>query len=182
KKAIENLKNSLNHMKPSERADNLKELVGQQKHLGDMWRKLSNEKLKELLSHNAQGQEFGAISKDKLEKWTKELQEGSTKSLQRELDEIKKDLEQLAKTDDPVKKAELEKQIKKRMKDLSDFANDRVNSKPLTAALQRAMKQLERAKMEGMDQEAIQAAQKSLDLTKLELKEIAQSAKDLKAL
>ena len=100
----------------------------------------------------------------------------------KELDEIKKDLEQLAKTDDPVKKAEIEKQIKKRMKDLSDFANDKVNSKPLTAALQRAMKQLEMAKMEGMDKEAIEAAEKSLDLTKLELKEVAQSAKDLKAL
>jgi hypothetical protein len=147
-----------------------------------MWRKLSNEKLKELLSHNAQGQEFGAISKDKLEKWTKELQEGSTKSLQQELEEIKKDLEELAKTDDPIKKAELEQKIKKRMKELSDFASDKVNSKPLTAALQRAMKQLETAKMEGLDKESVEAAERSLDLTKLELKEIAQSAKDLKAL
>jgi hypothetical protein len=169
-------------MQPSERSDNLKELVGQQKHLGDMWRKLSNEKLKELLSQNPQGQQFGQISKDKLEKWTKELQEGSTKSLQQELDEIKKDLEQLAKTDDPVKKAELEQKIKKRMKELSDFASDKVNSKPLTAALQRAMKQLETAKMEGLDKESVEAAERSLDLTKLELKEIAQSAKDLKAL
>jgi hypothetical protein len=182
KKAIENLKAALNKMKPSEKSDNFKELVGQQKHLGDMWRKLNNEKLKELLSHNAQGQEFGAISKDKLEKWTKELQEGSTKSLQKELDEIKKDLEQLAKTDDPVKKAELEQKIKKRMKELNDFATDKVNSKPLAAALQRAMKQLDAARMEGMDKESVEAAERSLDLTKLELKEIAQSAKDLKAL
>lgn len=182
KKAIENLKAALNRMQPSEKSANLKELVGQQKHLGDMWRKLSSEKLKQLLSHDAQGQQFGAINKDKLEKWTKELQEGSTKSLQRELDEIKKDLEQLARTDDPVKKAELEQKIKKRMKELTDFANDKVNSKPLAAALQRAMKQLETAKMEGMDKESVEAAEKSLDLTKLELKEIAQSAKDLKAL
>ncbi|MGE5194268.1 MAG: hypothetical protein ACM3U2_17390 [Deltaproteobacteria bacterium] len=182
KKAIENLKTALNKMKPNEKSDNLKELVGQQKHLGDSWRKLNNEKLKELLSHNAQGQEFGAISKDKLEKWTKELQEGSTKSLQKELDEIRKDLEQLAKTDDPVKKAELEQKIRKRMKELNDFATDKVNSKPLAAALQRAMKQLEAARMEGMDKESIEAAERSLDLSKLELKEIAQSAKDLKAL
>ncbi len=182
KKAIENLKAALGRMQPSEKSDNLKELVGQQKHLGEMWRKLSNEKLKDLLSHNAQGQEFGAISKDKLEKWTKELQEGSTRGLQKELEEIKNDLQQLAKTDDPVKKAELEQKIKKRMKELSDFASDKVNSKPLTAALQRAMKQLETAKMEGLDQESVDAAERSLDLTKLELKEIAQSAKDLKAL
>jgi hypothetical protein len=182
KKAIEDLKKALNRMKPTERSDNLKELVGQQKHLGDMWRTLNNEKLKELLSQNAQGQEFGAINKEKLEKWTKELQEGSTKSLQKELDEIKQDLEQLAKTDDPVKKAELEQKIKKRMKELTDFATDKANSKPLTAALQRAMKQLETARMQGMDKESVEAAERSLDLTKLELKEIAQSAKDLKAL
>ena len=182
KKAIENLKTALNRMKPNEKSDNLKQLVGQQKFLGDKWRKLSSEKLKELLSQNPQGQQFGATEKDKLEKWTKELQEGSTKSLQRELEEIKKDLEQLAQTDDPVKKAELEKKIKKRMKELSDFASQKVNSKPLTAALQRAMKQLEMSKMEGLDKESLEAAEKSLDLTKLELKEIAQSAKDLKAL
>jgi hypothetical protein len=182
KKAIENLKSTLNRMKPGEKSNNLKELVGQQKFLGDKWRKLSSEKLKELLSQNPQGQQFGATDKDKLEKWTKELQEGSTKSLQRELEEIKKDLEQLAKTDDPVKKAELEKKIKKQMKELSDFASQKVNSKPLTAALQRAMKQLEMSKMEGLDKESLEAAEKSLDLTKLELKEIAQSAKDLKAL
>ena len=182
KKAIENLKTALNRMQPSEKSDNLKELVGQQKFLGDKWRKLSSEKLKELLSQNPQGQQFGATDKDKLEKWTKELQEGSTKSLQRELEEIKQDLEQLAKTDDPVKKAELEQKIKKKMKELSDFASQKVNSKPLTAALQRAMKQLEMSKMDGLDKESLEAAEKSLDLTKLELKEIAQSAKDLKAL
>ena len=44
------------------------------------------------------------------------------------------------------------------------------------------MKQLETAKMEGLDKESVEAAEKSLELTKLELKEIAQSAKDLKAL
>lgn len=182
KKAIENLKMALKQMKPSEKSDNLKELVGQQKHLGDMWRHLNNEKLKDLLSHNAEGQEFGALSKDKLEKWTKELQEGSTKGLQKEIEEIKKELEQLAKTEDPVKKAELEQKVKKRMKELSEFASNKVNSKPLTAALQRAMKQLESAKMQGLDEEAMEAVERSLDLTKLELKEIAQSAKDLKAL
>ncbi|MBS0264872.1 MAG: hypothetical protein JSS02_23250 [Planctomycetes bacterium] len=182
KKAIENLKTALNKMKPEEKADNLKELVGQQKFLGDKWKKLSSEKLKQLLTQAQQGQQFGSQNKDKLEKWTKELQEGSTKALQQELEEIKKDLEQLAKTDDPAKKADLEKQIKKRMKELSDFASEKVNSKPLTAALQRAMKQMEMSRMEGMDQEALEAAEKSLDLTKMELKEIAQSAKDLKAL
>lgn len=182
KKSIENLKAALNKMKPSTKGLNSKELAGNQKNIGDQWRKLSGEKLKDLLAQNPQGQQFGAIDRDKLEKWTKELQEGSTKSLQKELDELKADLEKLAKTDDPVKKAELEQKVKKRMKDLSDFASDKVNSKPLAAALQRAMKQMELSKMEGMDSEGREAAEKSLELAKAELQEIAQSAKDLKAL
>ncbi|MFN0055652.1 MAG: hypothetical protein ACKV0T_26185 [Planctomycetales bacterium] len=182
-KAIENLKDALKKMQPRERSGNFKELVGQQKALGDKWRKLSAEKLKDLLSQNPQTQQFGSLDKDKLEKWTRELQEGSTKSLQQELEALKEDLERLGKTDDPVKKAELEQQAKKRMKDLSNFASDKVNSKPLAAALQRAMKQIEMAKMEGLEgNEALESAEKSLDLAKMELNEIAQSAKDLKAL
>lgn len=182
-KAIENLKAALKKMQPREKEGNFKELVAQQKALGDKWRKLSAEKLKDLLSQNPQAQQFGAIDKDKLQKWTRELQEGSTKSLQQELDQLKEELKELAKTDDPVKKAELEQKIKKRMKELSNFASEKANSKPLVAALQRAMKQLEMAKMEGMDsKESMEAVEKSLDLTKMELKELAQSAKDLKAL
>lgn len=183
KKALENLKTALNKMKPAEKEGNFKELAGQQKFLGDKWRKLSLEKLKDLLSQNPQTQQFGSLDKDKLEKWTRELQEGSTKSLQQELEQLKDELKQLSKTDDPVKKAELEQKIKKQLKELAEVAGERANSKPLAAALQRAMKQLEMAKMEGLDsKEALEAAEKSLDLAKGELQEIAQSAKDLKAL
>jgi hypothetical protein len=44
------------------------------------------------------------------------------------------------------------------------------------------MEQLEMAKSESMSQEALEAAEKSLDLAKLQLDEIAQSAEDLQAL
>lgn len=182
-KAIENLKAALNKMQPREREGNFKELVAQQKMLGDKWRKMSGEKLKDLLSQNPQAQQFGAMDREKLEKWGRELREGSTKGLQQELEELKEQLRELAKTDDPVKKAELEQKVKKRMKELANFAAEKANSKPLAAALQRAMKQLEMSRMEGMNnEESLEAAEKSLDLTKLELKELAQSAKDLKAL
>jgi len=183
RRAIEGLKNSLNRMKPKQKSDNQKELAGQQKHIGDMWRKLNSEKLKELLSHSPEEQQLGNVDREKLEKWTRELQEGSSKALQSEINEIIEDLQRLAKTDDPVKKAELEQKIRKRMRDLKSFANDKVNSKPLSAALERAMQQLEMSRMEGLEpKEAAEAAQKSLELTKLELKEIAQSATDLKKL
>jgi hypothetical protein len=183
KKAVESLKLALNKMKPSEKSSNLKVLAGEQKHLGDMWRKISAEKLKELLNQQMQGQHFGgSTAPEKLEKWARELQEGSTKSLQQEISELKAELQQLAKTDDPVKKAELEQKIKKRLKDIEEFARTKVNSKPLTAALERARKQLEMAKMPGMQSEAAQAASESAELARMELQEIAQSAKDLKEL
>jgi hypothetical protein len=182
-KALENLKAALNKMQPKAREGNFKQLIEHQKVMGDKWRKLSAEKLRDLLSQNPEAQQFGAIDRDKLEKWTRELQEGSTRSLQQELDSLKNELKELAKTNDPVKKAELEQQIKKRMKELSSFATENVNSKPLAAALQRAMQQLEMSKLEGLDrQESLEAAEKSLDLSKMELKELAQSARDLKAL
>lgn len=182
-KAIEDLKTALNKMRPKEKSGNFKELTGQQKVIDGMRFKVSNEKLKGLLAQNADAQQFGAIDREKLEKWTRELQEGSSKGLEQALEDIKSDLQNLSKIDDPVKKAEMEQKLRKKMKELSSFASERAGSKPLTAALKRAMKQLEMAKMEGMDEkEAHEAVEKSLDLSKLELKELAQSAKDLKAL
>lgn len=182
KKAIEGLKTSFQKMKPAEKKENLQALMQEQKKLGELWRKISAEKLKELLNQTSQNQEFGATDKEKLHKWTRELQEGSTETLKKELDEMKEDLKRLAKTKDPVKKAELEQKLKKRMKELADFASDKVKSKPLSAALERAMKQLDMAKLDNLSTESLEAAEKSLDLSKMELKEIAQSAKDLKAL
>lgn len=182
KKAIENLKASFKKMEPKAKQENFKLLAANQKNLGELWRKVNAEKLKDLLTKAPQEQQFGAGDKDKLQKWTRELQEGSTDSLRKELDEIKDDIEKLAKTQDPVKKAELEQKLKKRLKELQEFASEKANSKPLTAALERAMKQLDMAKMDGLQTESLEAMNKSLDLTKLELKEIAQSAKDLQAL
>ncbi|RPI80277.1 MAG: hypothetical protein EHM42_12345, partial [Planctomycetaceae bacterium] len=183
KKAIEGLKTALNKMRPQEKTNNQRELAGQQKNLGEMWRRLNNEKLKELFSHSPQEQQFGSANKEKLEKWTRELQEGSSAALQKEIEEAIEDLQRLEQTTDPVKKAELEQKIRKKLKDLNQFAGDRVGSKPLSAALQRAMQQLEMSRMEGMDpKEAAQAVKESLELSKAELQEIAQSAKDLQKL
>ena len=57
-----------------------------------------------------------------------------------------------------------------------------MNSKQLAAALKRAMTQLESSQIEGLSSESLEAMLESLDLANLELEEIAQSVKDLKAL
>lgn len=183
KKAIEEFKSQLKKMKPLDKKGNLNKLVGTQKELGKKWRKISAAKLKDLLNQSANSQQFGGAEKDKLDKWTRELQEGSTESLQQEIEELKQDLQRLLKEKDPLKRAEMAQRIKKKLSDLEEFASERVNSKPLSAALKRAMKQLEMGKLdEGLSSEALEAVAKSLDLSKMELQEIAQSAKDLKAL
>lgn len=182
KQATDELKQAFRKMKPLEKGTNLKTLVREQKILGEMWRRISAEKLKDLLSQANQNQQFGSGENPKLQKWTKELQEGSTESIQKQIDEIMKNAEELAKTEDPVKRAELEQKMKKDLKELQQLANDKLNSKPLNAALDRAMKQLESSKMEDLKKDALDALEKSLELTKLELKEVAQSAKDLKKL
>ena len=81
-------------------------------------------------------------------------------------------------------KQEQLRRLKKKMKEMEDFAKKNVKSEALAAALQRAMKQLEQSK-EGECKtaaEVLENAMKSLELSKMELQEIAKSAKDLQEL
>ncbi len=150
KKAIESLKGDFKKSKKQDREGNSKRLAVQQKKLGEKWRKLNAKKLNELFNNSSDSnQRFGGMQKDKLTKWSRELQEGSTESLKKEIDAIKAELQKLAKTTDPVKKAELREKIKQRLKDLEELALNKLDSKPLAAAVKRAMKQLESSKREG---------------------------------
>jgi hypothetical protein len=182
RKALDNLKSSFRRMQPLEKTGNFKLLAANQKILAGKWRNLREHQLKKLLSQSATFQKFGGVDQDKLQKWTRELQEGSTESLRQELSELQEELKRLMKATDPAKKAEIAQKLKKRLKDLEEFASKKVNSKQLVAALKRAMKQLESSRFEGMSFEALEALSQSLNLTKFELEEIAQSVKDLKAL
>ncbi len=182
-KAIEDLKKAFQTAKREDRKGNAQKLAEHQKKLGEKWRKLNNKKLKDLFSKSEDSnQNFGGIKKAKLVKWTRELQDGSTESLQKEIDLIKAELQKLAKTKDPVKKAEMREKIKQRLRDMEELASSKLDSKPLAAAVKRAMKQLEASKREGLSTEALEALSESMDLTKMELREIAQSAKDLENL
>ena len=67
------------------------------------------------------------------------------------------------------------------MKEMEKFASEQANSKTLAAALQRARKQMEMLDGE-LSEEARKTLEQSLELSKLELEELAQSARDLKQL
>lgn len=182
REALDELKRSFKKMKPREKKENFKALATNQKLLGEKWRKLSKEKLKQLLSQSTPQQRFGSANNEKLEKWARELQDGSTDSLAKEFSELQEELKRLQKATDPVEKAAIKQRIKKRLKDLEDFASKKMDSKQLSAALKRAMKQLESSKFEGLSEQSLEGLSESLELSKLELEELAQSAKDLKAL
>jgi tetratricopeptide (TPR) repeat protein len=181
KKAIEGLKNSLRKAKANQPKLNRKMLAANQKDLGKKYQKIRAEKLKNLLSKASSSHQFGRKNDELMRKWSRELQEGSTDSLQKEFEKLKEDLKRLSKTEDPIKRAELMQKLQKRMKEMEKFASEQANSKTLAAALQRAQKQLEM--LDGdLSKEARKALEQSLDLSKLELEELAQSARDLKQL
>ena len=141
--AIEELKLAFNKMEPTKKDENLKALMAEQKDIGKLWRQLSAERLKDLMSQSASGdQKFGANEDEKLEKWQQELQEGNAGGIQKEMKDIRQALQKLAQTKDPVQRAELMQQLKERLEDLEKFAEDKLHNEELASALDRAMQQL----------------------------------------
>src|SRR5690606_27992205 len=171
----------LRRMEPKQREDNARTLASHQKKLGESWR-LNADQLKQLLNKVPLKQRFGDTSQAGQEKWLKQLQEGRSEALQEELDELQQDLQEALSQSDPVKRTEAMRRLQKKLDEMRDFARDEANSRPLAAALERAMKQLEAMKSSEMTQEASEAAAQSLKLASMELKQLAQSMRDLKEL
>jgi len=181
--AIEDLKLAFNKMKPDQKQENLKVLSTEQKDIGKLWRQLSTEKLKDLMkSSPSSDQQFGANPDEKLQKWIKELQEGDAGGIQNELRELKEELQQLAATQDPLKRNELMQELKERLQNLDKMAREKMNDEQLSTALERAMQQMQMAENKDMQQEALQAAMKSLELSEQEVEQVEQAVKDMKEL
>jgi tetratricopeptide (TPR) repeat protein len=180
---IEELKLAFNKMEPTKKEENLKTLLAEQKDLGKMWRQLSAERLKDLMSESTTGdQQFGSNEDEKLEKWQQELQQGSAGGIQKEMQDLKQALQKLAQTKDPVKRSELMEQIKERVGDLEKLAEKKLHNEELASALDRVMQQLELSEQSDLSQEALESAMQSLELSQAELKELEQAVKDLKEL
>ena len=181
--AIEDLKLTFNKMKADQKLENLKMLSSEQKDIGKLWRQISSEKLKDLMKSSASSdQQFGANQDEKLQKWVKELQDGDAGGVQNELKELKEQLQQLAATKDPVKRAEMMQELKERLQNLDKLAHDKLNNEQLATALERAMQQMDLAENKDLQQEAMQAALQSLELSEQELEQVEQAVKDMKEL
>ncbi|GIT31689.1 MAG: hypothetical protein Ct9H300mP1_37350 [Planctomycetaceae bacterium] len=86
KQAIDELKAALKKMATAAPDANRKLLNQQRKKLGDLHKMADAHKLKQTLNRTTNDQKFGQIDSPKVEKWSKELQEGSTDNLKKELE------------------------------------------------------------------------------------------------
>jgi hypothetical protein len=192
KQALDDLKAAMKGTQLKARQANFKLLAGAQKMVAGEWRKISSEKLNDLFSKSsaAASQQMGSNSGAMSKKWLDDLQAGSTESLKKEFSSIQRDLEELAKTKDPARKAELTQKLRERLDALTQFAEEQTGSKTLAAALKRTQEQMRMAAKAAASgdpkdpatEEALKAAAESAKLADKELEQIAQSAKDLKDL
>ncbi|MCA9039476.1 MAG: hypothetical protein KDA65_03915 [Planctomycetaceae bacterium] len=191
KRALNELKKTFKELQPKAPEKNQQKLTEIQKPLGKMWRELNKESLSKAFNKKMSGQRFGSSEEQaKLEQWKKELQEGSTESLKKELEDIIDKMNKMASSDDPSEKSKLRKELLKQLKQVKEFSENDAQSQQLTTALKRAMKQLEMANQsqnsngeQGENCEACeQGAMNSMELAQMELREMAQSLEDLQSL
>lgn len=183
--AIEKLQADFQRMQPNTRVPNAERLAAQQRALGDRWRKLNTEQLRDLLRESDIDQRFGGRDAEQLRQWQRELMQGSSESLEQEMEEIKEALEALSKMDDPLERTEAMRQVERRMRELAEFATEHAGSPQLQAAIERAMdamEAMEKAESSELAQEALQTMQESMDVAKMECQNLAQSARDMESL
>lgn len=183
RKALEGVARTFGELKRETPELNAEKLSDSQKQVAMKWRDVRNsDELKELLNRNASAQHFGR-SAEQMKKWGRELEEGEPEELLKELERMREKLQQLARTEDPVERQKLQQELRKQIKQLDDFAREHVQSPQLRAALQRAKEQMEvAASNPELAREALAAAMESAELAKMELQEIAKSAKELQKL
>lgn len=180
--ALTDLKQTFNRMKRKEMQGNLRGLNQDQKRVGQMWQKLSERRLRDALSRTPTGQRFGSRSLKKYAEWKQQIAKGDGSGLKKELAEIANLARKLSTLTKGADRAKLREEIKQRLKDLQDFVEKELNSRPCTGALAQAMEQLGLSGVKGLSKEALEALQESLNLTELELSQLAQTMQDLKDL
>jgi tetratricopeptide (TPR) repeat protein len=186
---VDGLKSAFRDMKPKERKSNSKVLESHRSRLNEQWKMVSNDELRSLLSQHASAQQFGGTRTKQMNEWLKELQNGMTKSMEKKLDDARETLQAMMNAKTPEQRQKLASKLRRDLQDLKKFASDKAGSKELSAALDKALKALEAAAKksgesnnDGMAEEAMQALQESLELSRSEMQELARSAKDLKKL
>ena len=180
-KSLDDLQETLRRAKPQQRQENARALAVHQKALGEKWR-FNAEQLKHLLNRKPMDQRFGSLQRSQSQKWLRQLKEGSPEALEQELEQLQKDLQSAMKKTDPLERTEAMRRLQKKLDEMRQFAEDEANSKPLAAAMERALKQLESLKSDELSKEASEAVSESMKLASMEFKQLAQNLRDLNEL
>ena len=182
KEAVANLEKAFQDAKPQDKVGTLAKLNEQQKTLGQIWKQVSEEKLKNGLSVPPPSQSFGVDDPAKTEELRNDLQKGDMSSANKELDELQKKAEELAAATDPVAREKLRQELMDRIQSLKDTMDQQMNSQAVDADLQRALEQLAMSSTPNLSGESLKGMHDSLKLTQDELKQLAKAMADMKNL
>lgn len=177
---IEELKKTFAKMKPGQPKANSKALTSQQQELGKSWQRAKHATAS-LGALPRLDQGFGAES-PRAEQWRKQLAKGDGSGLKEELNGLRELSRQLDAMPDGRERDALERELSRRLQELSRFANDKMTSPALSSALSRALAQAKMGQSAHLSQEAMEALAESLDLAELELSQLQQAMNDLRAM
>ena len=188
--AVDDLKNTFKRAEKTKVPKNRRTLADRRKGLGEKWRQLSAKQLRDLFSGKDLQRSLGGRADEKTKEWLKDLRKGSGEALERELDELLAEAAAAAEETDPDKRAEKLAKLAEKIRRVEKFAQEKAGSPELSAALKQAAAQVAKAAeraakgepMTEADKQAMQAAAKSLELSKLETEQLAQAARDLERL
>ncbi|MBM4041896.1 MAG: hypothetical protein FJ290_25650 [Planctomycetes bacterium] len=180
--AIEELKLAFNAMKPKDKEGNLKRLAEAQKDLGALWRKRSEDRLKDAFDRGTDAQRLGSGQGQKAEEMKRRLQRGDPSAIKKEAQEMLEKARRLEQLSDSAEKRKGVEELRQQLKSLSDFLANNATSKSLQEAVNRALEQLTMAENQGLSKEAMKAVQESLKLAGMEMDGLAQAIRDLQAL
>ncbi len=181
KAAVEDLKKTFKAADPSDKAGTWTKLNEEQKTLGQMWKQLNEEKLKDALAKAASNQGFGMSDPAKMQELKSDLQKNDATSALKELSALHDLADKLANTSDAVEREKMRQELANRLQDLRETVAQQLGSQPMDAAMQRAMEQLQMAKQQGMNKDAMKALAESLNLSQQELQQIQKAQKDMQA-
>ncbi len=133
---------ALRKMKPVEQQSNSQVLDSQRQTLNQLWKQASSEQIREMLSQNTDSLP-GSQRGQKMNDWLKELQEGNSESLQKELEKAQETLKSILNADSADERKKLSSELKKQLQDLKKFSTQKAGSKELEKALDQALKALE---------------------------------------
>jgi hypothetical protein len=159
--ALAHLDKTFKDAKPKSKEETLKQLTSEQRELGELWRKVNNAELKEALDKSAQS--FGQLNAKERNEWREQLKKGDLAGIQRELSELRSELARLAAMPDSAEKRAAQEQLAHRLSQFSEAMKDIVKSPSLNDALNRALAQVDAAKLNDLAQEATQDAINSLN-------------------